>query len=454
MAFSTLACSKAPTFVDDSEAASTPCTVPADCPGLETECATRTCVAGVCGVERRPPGYLVGVQSPGDCVKVACDGDGNVASLPDDADVPNDGNACTEDRCEGGLPAQGGAEAGTPCGVGLACDGEGHCAGCTTSEECGVDTPCLALACEASICVFDYVPDGEGDPGGQLTGDCHRLTCNGSGGTKAVVDGADVPVDGNPCTNDLCTDGVPSNPPTAAGAPCGSGFTCDGQGTCSGCATDADCGASTACATHACVSGACQSSFVPFGQGDVGGQQPGNCQTIVCDGQGGTTTIPSDNDLPVDGNPCTADVCTGGAPSNPPHGAGTACGGGQCDGGGHCVGCLDDADCGQDTACKTPYCSGGSCGVSLVPFGQGNPGGQSAGDCHRVVCDGSGGTTVVNDDADPPNDGNACTVDGCSGGAAVFTPIAPSDDNNPCTTEACDPATGQTVSSNVANGTI
>lgn len=447
-----LACSKAPTFVEDT-LAGPPCTVPTDCPGIESECATRTCTDGVCGVDRHPLGYLVGVQSAGDCVKLACDGEGNAVPLPDDADTPNDGNACTDDRCENGVPSKAPSASGSPCGAGLTCDGTGQCTGCTAAEQCGADTPCLALRCEDSICVFDYVPEGQGDPGGQLAGDCHKTTCNGSGGTKAVVDDSDIPVDGNPCTTDLCSGGLPSNPNAASGAPCGGNFTCDGQGTCSGCATSSDCGTSTACATFTCNAGACSASYVPVGQGDPGGQQPGNCQKVVCDGLGGTTTIADDGDVPDDGNACTADKCSGGAASNPPHPAGTGCGGGQCDGAGSCVGCLSAGDCGQATACKTPTCNGGSCGTSFVPFGQGDPGGQSAGDCHRVVCDGSGGTAVVNDDADVPSDGNACTQDSCSGGAAIFSPIPPVDDGNPCTAESCDPASGQTLYAAVGNGT-
>lgn len=452
LALSSLACSKTPTFVDDGPKGA-PCELPSDCPGLETECATRTCSAGICGKELHPLGYLVGVQSAGDCVKVACDGEGNAVPLPDDADVPNDGNDCTDDRCEAGAPVKVGTPSGSPCGNGLTCDGAGQCTGCTTASECGTDTPCLTLGCNDSVCVFDYVPDGQGDPGGQLAGDCHVTTCNGMGGAKSNLDTTDVPVDGNPCTNDVCNGGLPANPPTAGGIPCGGSFTCDGQGSCSGCATSADCGVDSACATFTCQSGACHSTFTPDGAGDPGGQQSGNCQKVVCDGQGGAKTIPDDGDLPVDGNACTGDVCSGGVPSNPALGAGTACGGGQCDGGGSCVGCLGAGDCGQATACKTPTCSGGNCGMSYVPFGQGDPGGQSGGDCHRAVCDGSGGTTLINDDADAPNDGNACTQDSCSGGSFVFTPIAPVDDGNPCTSEVCDPASGQTIHSPVGDGT-
>ncbi len=446
-----LGCSKTPTFIDDG-AGSIACKVASDCPGLETECASRACEEGFCRADVRPLGYLIGLQTGGDCSKMACDGNGNLVTLADDADTPNDGNACTVNACEAGAPRTDNAPSGTPCGNGLSCNGSGQCAGCATSADCGTDTSCLALTCQDTICVFGYVPAGQGDPGGQVLGDCHQTTCNGMGGTQVLVNEADVPIDGNPCTSDLCSGGLPSNPPSPAGSPCGS-FTCDGQGSCTGCANDSDCGVSSACATHTCHAGACQSDYVPAGQGDPGGQAAGNCQKAVCNGQGGTTTAADDADVPNDGNACTADQCNNGVPSNPPLGAGAACGGGQCDGSGACVGCLSDGDCGQATSCKTPVCNGGSCGTDYVPLGQGNPGGQTGGDCHKVVCDGSGGTTTINDDGDVPNDGNACTSDSCSNGQPIFNPIAPQDDGNPCTTDTCDPASGQTLHPAVGDGT-
>jgi hypothetical protein len=68
-------------------------------------------------------------------------------------------------------------------------------------------------------------------------------------------------------------------------------------------------------------------------------QTTGDCQTAVCDGSGGTTTIADDLDVPVNANQCATVMCTGGAVSttNSPHG--TTCsqnGGRTCDGSGSC----------------------------------------------------------------------------------------------------------------------
>lgn len=68
----------------------------------------------------------------------------------------------------------------------------------------------------------------------QTAGDCHEVQCDGSGGTTNATKDSDVPVDGNQCTDDLCTTGTPSNPPVGAGAACtqNGGTSCDGAGAC------------------------------------------------------------------------------------------------------------------------------------------------------------------------------------------------------------------------------
>jgi hypothetical protein len=405
------------------------CTTPADCPGSDGACAVRTCIAGVCGVDLAPAGFLAGAQTSGDCQQVVCDGDGNVTTVADDADVPADGDPCTLDVCTHGVPSHADAPAGTACGANgqLACDGHGTCVGCAQDADCGVSTACASYACDtvSGLCTVSYVPSGQGDPGGQTTGDCRALVCNGSGGTLSIADDADAPDDGNPCTIDGCATGQPVHTPESAGAACGNGFLCDGAGQCQACLADADCGASSACATRACVGGTCVTTFVPSGQGDPGGQVAGDCQRLVCDGSGGSISIADDTDVLDDGNPCTADACVAGVPSHALLAAATPCGPGlECDAAGACVGCLMDVECGADTACATHHCQSGTCVTDDTPSGMGDPGGQIAGDCKKIVCNGLGGTTTVPDDTDVPDDGNPCTQDTCSGGAVQHVPVA------------------------------
>ncbi|HEX4824086.1 MAG TPA: hypothetical protein VFV19_07215 [Candidatus Polarisedimenticolaceae bacterium] len=91
------------------------------------------------------------------------------------------------------------------------------------------------------------------------------------------------------------------------------------------CAGDADCPATgNPCTQAVCSFGNCGVNNVPIGTA-VPAQTAGDCETNVCDGNGGITQQPDNTDVPVDGNACTADLCTGGVPSNPPQADGTAC---------------------------------------------------------------------------------------------------------------------------------
>ncbi len=84
--------------------------------------------------------------------------------------------------------------------------------------------------------------------------------------------------------------------------------------------------------------------------------------------------------LPGCGNGTTSDPCAGGA----------------------CVACTVANDCpGQDSACQTRTCVSGTCGVAFVASGTALPT-QTAGDCLRVACNGSGATVSTADNSDVP----------------------------------------------------
>src|SRR5262249_30233368 len=150
----------------------------------------------------------------------------------------------------------------------------------------------------------------------------------------------------------------------------------------------------------------------------VTAQVAGDCKVIQCDGGGNQVQVTDDSDRPVDGNACTADVCTAGVPSNPPLPPDTSCGGpAVCDRARHCFGCVPAGDCpGQDSACQARTCGADfTCGVSNVPDGTAL-GAQTAGDCRTAACDGNGNVKSVADDSDLPDDGNPCTIDACTQG--------------------------------------
>lgn len=106
------------------------CSMPSDCPGVDTECQTRFCAGGQCGIANAPAGIPAFTQTPGDCTTMVCDGNGSLVAVSDASDIPvDDGNQCTFETCTGGSPTLVIALPGTPCNQngGTACDFSGHC---------------------------------------------------------------------------------------------------------------------------------------------------------------------------------------------------------------------------------------------------------------------------------------------------------------------------------------
>ncbi|HVR61560.1 MAG TPA: esterase-like activity of phytase family protein [Polyangia bacterium] len=295
--------------------------------------------SGACSAPFEAAGKLVGAQIAGDCRSNQCDGLGNVVSAADSSDLPVDGNACTADVCQNGVPANPPVAARTACnqGGGSQCDGNGACVSCLTAADCGVNTDCAQFTCVAGACGVVFVAAGTPITQ-QVSGDCQVNQCDGAGGVLTVTDSTDIPNDMNACTVDVCQGGTPSEIAAPAGTSCGFGV-CDGVGVCIGCVTAADCGDSTECGQHACLSGVCAVMNAPLGTPTMA-QTLGDCLRVVCDGNGQVTTVSDDTDAPSDNNQCTADACAAGVPVHTPLAAGTACtqnGGATCDGAGACV---------------------------------------------------------------------------------------------------------------------
>lgn len=100
------------------------------------------------------------------------------------------------------------------------------------APECpGEDNDCQTRTCVGQKCGFSYTGAGVALPQ-QTAGDCKEVVCNGVGGTMTQNADSDVPVDGMPCTKDVCTSGTPSNPPESPGTDCGGGNQCDASGQC------------------------------------------------------------------------------------------------------------------------------------------------------------------------------------------------------------------------------
>lgn len=392
------------------------CLAAGDCPGTDDECKTRACEQNLCGFTFRASGARVATQVAGDCQVSRCDGSGHVVPASDDTDVPVDGNSCTEDVCASGVASNPNRPVGSACLGGNHCDSAGRCVSCLVATDCpGLDTACRRRTCVRGACGFDTLANGT-PVVAQTPGDCKVVHCDGTGVAVTDPDNGDLPADGNACTADVCTAGVPTNPPLPGTTPCGGSKLCDGDGHCVGCLLPSDCpGEDSVCQTRTCDgSMVCGLDNVPDGTA-AGTQTTGDCVTRVCNGAGALRPMINDSDLPDDGRPCTREVCAQGTPSHPPFDAETACPGGVCDGQGSCVACVSNADCGPVGPCATYTCSTGhTCSATFVGAGTAIPS-QTIGDCQVVQCDGSGGQVTVTDGNDVVADSSSCTDDICDG---------------------------------------
>lgn len=294
------------------------CNQPSDCTQLppDDDCQSRTCDNHTCGQKFVASGTLAKTQAAGDCQDAFCDGFGKTATKANDTDLPEDNNACTKNVCTNGTPSHPFEALNTSCGVNLKCNDMGQCVGCIVSTDCsGTDDFCKTRACTNGICGFNYTAMGTNLPTGQTSGDCKVVECNGQGAIVTSPDNADVPNDGNACTNDMCTAGTPSNPPTAANTPCGTGGLCSGTGLCEKpngvtCTINADC-ASAHCVEGYCCEATCNQNCkacnipgslgmcvtVPKGYSDDSCPNPKSCDGTT--GQSACVNL-----LPV-GSPCT-----------------------------------------------------------------------------------------------------------------------------------------------------
>lgn len=444
----------------------------------QNPCTTDSCNLGTgyCAHEpldgALPPGEP---QTAGDCRTKIC-ANGKVDEVFQNSDLPDDGNPCTSDVCTEGTPTNPNQALDVACSVSddplkKVCDGSGSCVQCNAPAACNpeidfvpmADWPkahpeCYKRACSGNVCGWEYTPDGTpltvgakavvaGYPNGytQVKGDCKELQCDGKGLTKLVNlpdTGAlaDLPDDTNACTKDVCTNGVPTNPPEPeVVTKCGANNTlyCDGKGSCVGCVNDAQCPDDSAsfCRDDYCdvTSKTCKvKSKVADGTPVPAGQQVvGDCKQIQCNATGGTKVVNLPNtgptaDLPEDNKDCTQNVCTNGTPSHPPQASGFGCNqdmGKVCNGMGACVECTNAAThCPTAPDCQSATCSMGKCGVTNDALNS-NCDTQTTGDCKTNQCNGMGACTIVVNANDPTLDANPCTMDVCVNGANVKNPV-------------------------------
>ncbi len=337
-------------------------------------------------------------QVVGDCRIILCVAGVTVPDRVDDTDVPDDGNSCTADTCDGGTPSHVPVAEGTPCGEGnkLSCDDAGICVGCNDASDCdGQDTTCRWRACEDEICGFGNAGDGTPCDDGVF---CNGSdSCNGNG---QCAQHAGDPCDGTDSDGD-CSETCREIPDDCAGndpngSVCSDGLFCNGgdrcqNGSCSqhlgdpcvGADGDGDCSESCNEQNNNCTANDPNNSVCSDGLFCNGGDR---CENGSCSQHLGDPCVGADGDgdcsesCNEQNNNCTANDPTGAScdDGTPCNGADT-CQNGSCSGhaGNPCPGddvgpnCADSCDpstgtCDADDAKGTPcgtlmQCSGGYC---------------------------------------------------------------------------------------------
>jgi len=317
------------------------------------------------------------------------------AECAHDADC-NDHDACTTDRCSGGMCAN---------------DPKPDCESCETASDCDDDDVCTTEQCNDGVCAHTPIDDCEpcttaGDCDDQNA--CTNESCVDGRCRHAVIDFCEPCTtagdcnDDDPCTSEACTAGVCEHSPISG---------------CQRCTTPADCDDQDMCTTEACVAGVCEHT-------GVSGCRP--CTTLAdCD----------------DGNACTTESCPAGVCEHA-----TIAG---------CQPCTTPEECDDHDACTSESCSDGVCQHTPIPSCRPC---TTAGDCddaNACTTDSCPAGTCVNapiagcqacsTDADC-NDQNACTTDACPAGVCQHVTIADCqpctrdpdcDDADPCTTDKC-----------------
>lgn len=134
------------------------CSTPSDCPAPADPCQIAVCVDGRCGAAQRPAGIEIEPDDR-DCKRIYCDEAGTLRVDAAD-ELPDDGNPCTDDACDGTTPTHTPRE-GEACPGGY-CDEEGDCVlseACVDEADCGISTDCVQYSCENGQCMEDFAPE-------------------------------------------------------------------------------------------------------------------------------------------------------------------------------------------------------------------------------------------------------------------------------------------------------
>ncbi|MCO4761732.1 MAG: hypothetical protein KC502_09525, partial [Myxococcales bacterium] len=360
----------------------------------------------------------------GDCTPTVpptekCDNIDNDCDGETDNGACDDGNPCTDQKCDG---AKGGAgedgcsyslPLGAPCDDGSKCTTGDSCKDGTcnagTKKDCDDKNSCTVDACKADtgLCANQVFPDGKFCNDGKSC--TNNDVCTGGvcvGKASASCD------DANPCTVDDCNDaGACSHKPQ-------DGLTCNDNNPCT--------------AKDACTFGACIGTDLTV----CDDKKP--CTDDFCDPKkGGCVFQPK-----LLGSPCSDGLCTTG---------------GSCDNSGACVG--QKKLCDDKKACTVDSCdpSTGKCNNTALAVGTPCDDGEACTTGEACAADGTCTPPVGQKGCD---DGNPCTKDLCNVASKTCShqvQTGACDDGDACTSgENCVGGkclTGATPKSSVLAGT-
>ena len=351
-----------------------------------------------------------------------CNEAANNCYLPWGTPCTDDGNVCTDDKC----------------------NGLGACVHLNNSDPCDDGLFCTATdICAQGNCVGVAVDPCVGGP------ECANV-CNEEDDNCLAPQGTPCTDDANACTDDQCNGtGACAHPPNHD--TCDDGLYCNGDDTCKG-------GACTAHAGDPCVGGpecanlcneAANNCLAP--QGTPCTDDANVCTDDQCNGTG-ACTHPNNNNFCDDGLFCTptdicaqgkcygigVDPCAGGAEcanvcneeddnclapqGTPCTDDANVCTDDQCNGTGACAHPPNDDTCDDGLYCYgDDTCNGGACSVHAGDPCVGGPEcanlcNEAANNCHRPQ-----GTPCT-------DDGNLCTDEECNGLGACVHPH----NNKPC----------------------
>ncbi|NUP11463.1 MAG: lamin tail domain-containing protein [Polyangiaceae bacterium] len=225
------------------------CTTPDQCPGVDSECGTRTCDNGTCDVDAAAAGTPAEAQTAGDCIHNECDGSGNIVGVADDGDLPVDDNDCTGDLCTDGVPSNPPVGVGDPCNDngGAHCNADGNCVECVTGAHCASTVCTDRFTCAPASCNDGAINGNETD-----------LNCGG-GDCPACMIGQNCDFDSDCLSNSCgalgeceasCVDGMMNQDETDVD--CG-GLFCDACGFGEGCQIGLDCETGSCSASDTCT---------------------------------------------------------------------------------------------------------------------------------------------------------------------------------------------------------